>query len=379
VLHRRNLTILCMIVLFVPWSVGPTAAQEGVSAGASITVVDALGREVTLEKLPARIVAPGKATWMLAHALYLFPEANSRVLAMEEHRGVASEFIASLYPNFADKPHVEMNASAEQIAPLKPDLVILKSYMKDRLGDSLEQLGLPVVYVDLETPEQFFRDVANLGILFGDEQRANEIKAFYQERLDLLRQRLGGVDPTARPEVLVIQSTDRAQEIAFEVPPVQWMQTIEITLAGGNPVWDETANQTGWNIVNFEQIAAWDPDEIFVIVFRDDPAPVLDRLNSDSKWQALRAVKNGDLRAFPADYFGWDVPDPRWILGVMWAAKTMHPDLFADIDLTEEIHSFYGQMYGMDRSTISEEIISRLTGDVIAKPDAKATAPLTRE
>lgn len=60
----------------------------------------------------------------------------------------------------------------EQIALLDPDVVILRSFMADKLGRPLEEMDIPMVRVDLETPEQYFRDVATLGELFGNEARA---------------------------------------------------------------------------------------------------------------------------------------------------------------------------------------------------------------
>jgi iron complex transport system substrate-binding protein len=334
------------------------------SAGGAIEVTDALERVVAFSQLPQRIVVPGKGSWMVGHPLYLFPEATERVLAMEARRGTVSEFIASIEPGFNDKPHLEQDAAPEQIAPLKPDAIILKSYMAENLGKPLEELGFPVVYVELETPEQFFRDVATIGQLFDNEARAQEVAAFYQARLDRIEQGLEGLGEADRPCVLVLQYMSTGEESAFQVPPASWMQTIQVEAAGGTPVWKDAAGAKGWQVVNFEQIAAWDPDKIFVIVFRADPDPVMEQLKADPKWQALRAVQNGELYAFPADFYGWDVPDPRWILGMTWAATKIHPERFADVDITQEVYEFYGQMYGMDQAAVDEHIVPQLKGDV---------------
>jgi len=334
-----------------------------VSASAGVEVTDALGRTVAFSELPHRIVVPGKGSWMVGHPLYLFPEASERVYAMEARRSSVSDFIAAIEPGFNDKPHLEADAGPEQIAPLKPDAIITKSYMKEKLGNALETLGFPVIYVGLETPEQFYADIATIGQLFGDEARAQEITAFYQAKVDRIQERVAKLDESAKPSVLVIQHTGKGEEIAFKVPPASWMQTIEMEKAGGLPVWTEAAG-SGWEVVNFEQIAAWDPDKIFVIVFRSDSVPVMEKLNNDLKWQSLQAVQNGDLYAFPGDYYGWDVPDPRWILGMTWAATKIHPDIFTDVDIMQEVYDFYGQMYGMSRASVDEHIIPQLSGSI---------------
>lgn len=82
------------------------------------------------------------------------------------------DFLSFVDPAFGDKAVLEVEAGPEQIAPLDPDVVILRSFMADKLGKPLGELDIPVVYVDLETPEQYFRDVAPLGELFGNEARA---------------------------------------------------------------------------------------------------------------------------------------------------------------------------------------------------------------
>ncbi|HEY45120.1 MAG TPA: ABC transporter substrate-binding protein [Anaerolineae bacterium] len=338
-----------------PSTVLPTT-EEGM-----IQVTDAMGRVIMLPHLPQRIVVPGKGTWMPGHVLYMFPEASERVLAMEERKGSASDFLPLIDPSFNDKPHVEYGASAEQIVPLNPDAIVMKSYMAETLGEPLELLGFPVIYVELETPDQFFRDLATLGQLLGNEARAQEIEAYYQTRIDRVEQ---GVSGAERPRVLVIQHNSSGEEVAFEIPPAAWMQTIQVEMAGGTPVWREASQGGGWTVVNLEQIAAWDPDIIFVIAFRADPGELVEELKADPKWQALQAVQNEKLYGFPLDIYGWDLPDPRWILGLTWVATKIHPNRFADIDMMQEVYDFYGQMYGMDRAAVEEHILPVLKGDL---------------
>jgi len=331
-------------------------AEEGI-----IRVTDALGRTIELPHLPQRIVVPGKANWMPGHVLYMFPEASERVMAMEARKGNPSDFLPLLDPSFNEKPHLEKDAAAEQIVPLNPDAIVMKSYLAETLGEPLELLQFPVVYVDLETPEQFFRDLATLGQLLGNEARAREIEAYYQVRIDRVEQGISGAD---RPRVLVLQHSSTGEEIAFEVPPAAWMQTIQVEMAGGTPVWTEASQSGGWTVVNLEQIAAWDPDIIFVIAFRGDPSAVVEELKADPTWQALQAVQNERLYAFPLDLYGWDLPDPRWILGLTWAATKIHPDRFADVDMMQEMYDFFNQMYGMDQAAVEEHILPVLKGDL---------------
>jgi iron complex transport system substrate-binding protein len=257
-----------------------------------------------------------------------------------------------------------VEAGPEQIAPLKPDVVILRSFMQESLGQPLEQVDIPVVYVDLETPEQYFRDLVTLGQLFDNEARAGEIQAFYQARLDRLEEGLGGLADEQKPRVLVVQYSDQGGEVALNVPSASWLQTTEAELAGGLPIWKEAAQSGGWTVVSFEQIAAWDPDQVFVISYGADPAQVVAELEASSQWQALRAVQEGQLYGFAADVYSWDQPDPRWILGTTWLASKIHPGRLEGLDLMDEVSQFFGQMYGLDDASVQEQIVPLLKGDV---------------
>jgi iron complex transport system substrate-binding protein len=328
------------------------------------TVVDALGRSVQFEELPQRIVVAGKSSLTIIDTLYLFPEAKERVVGLVVGQQKPGAFLSLVDPSFDQKAVLEVEAGPEQIAPLKPDVVVMRSFMKKDLGDALEQLKTPVVYVDLETPEQYFRDMVTLGKLFGNEARAEEIRAFYQARLDRLDESLGALVDDQKPRVLIVQYSDQGGEVALNVPSASWLQTKEAELAGGRPVWIEAAQGGGWTVVNFEQIAAWDPDTVFVISYKADPSQVVEALKADARWQALRAVQEGQVFGFASDLFSWDQPDPRWILGVTWLAGRLYPDRFADLDMVSEATRFFEQMYGMDGVAVEEQILPTLKGDV---------------
>ncbi len=88
-----------------------------------------------------------------------------------------------------------------------------------------------------------------------------------------------------------------------------------------------------------------------------DPLQVLEKLQADPNWQALRAVKDGKLYAFPGDLYLWDQPDPRWILGLTWLAGKLHPDRFPGLDMTAEAKTFYQTLYGLDADFVEQNII----------------------
>lgn len=323
----------------------------------SITVIDALEREVTLPSPPERIIAAGRATTMVINALYLFPEAQERLVTFESRSQRGFDFYSIIQPKFEELELLERNAGPEQIVPFQPDLVVLKSYMADSLGAALEEIDIPLIYVDFETPEQFERDIDILGTALGNTDRAREINAYYDTQLEMIASKLENVPEVDKPEVLLLQYSDEEGEIAFEVPSVSWLQTELVTLAGGIPAWSEAAQAGGWTVVGFEQIAVWNPEKIFVIDYDEDPAAAVESLKQNPNWMALDAVQQDEIYGFPGDFWSWDQPDPRWILGLTWMFTKIHPDITTDIDLRQEVLDFYTQMYGLTPEVVEAEIL----------------------
>ena len=236
--------------------------------------------------------------------------------------------------------------------------------MADQLGEPLEQLSLPVIYLDLETPEAFYLDLEVLGKVFDNPARAEELTNYYQSRVSKVEQLVSGVSEDQKPTVLVIKYSDSGGETAFSVPPITWLQTRLVEIAGGYPAWKELDGGGGWVVVNIEQIAAWDPDIVFLIEYSGNAPEIKQNIINNPILSNLRAVKNDQLFAFAYDFYSWDQPDTRWILGLQWLATKIHPDLTRDIDILVEVNSFYAELYGMDQDTIDTEVLPRLSGDL---------------
>ncbi len=352
-----GLAVLLLLGLAGCSQSGATPASAGPGV---ITAVDALGREVELPGPAQRIVIAGRANFMLNDAVYAFPDAAQRIVALTKATQAAQAFVGLLDSDVEAKTRFMADAAAEEIATENPDLVLLKSYMRDSLGDPLEQLGISVVYLDLETPDQYQRDLATLGQVMGDPERAERLWGYYSEILDRVAQGTEGLTPDQKPRVLVLQYSDKGGEVAFQVPPAGWIQTQMVEMAGGAPVWTEAAPGGGWVVVNLEQIAAWHPDQIYVINYFGSTVDVVAQLQADPQWAEMAAVRDGRLYPFIGDYHSWDQPDTRWGLGLLWLAQHIQPERFADVDMRAEALRFFEMFYGLDQATIEAEIFSRI-------------------
>ena len=337
----------------------PQNVAGDASPGPALVVTDAAGRQVNLARMPQRMSITGKASFMIENAVYLFPEARQKGLAFlggqSLQRPEAGDFLSLIVPDHAARATLGGQAGIEEVAATRPDVVLMKSTVR-QVGETMGQVGLPVVFLDLETPAQYERDLAILGQLLGAPESAQTLMAYYRGILDDTARRTASLSPATQPRTLLIQSTERNGTAAFSVPAPEWIQTELVERAGGMPVWKDSAQRSGWTVVNLEQIAAWDPEVVFVVNYHGNAARAVAAIRADSQWQALRAIRTNRIYAFPGDFCSWDQPDPRWGLGLLWLATRLQPALFHDVDLEAEILRFYA-LYGLSPDTVRSRIL----------------------
>jgi len=346
--------LVCLVTL--PASLFPISAYADTGP---VQVTDAAGRTLTLEKPATRIVVVGSAPFIPLHMFYMFDQARERLAGFEVRGQVTDAFLELIDPDLSLKQTLAANPGPESVAAMTPDLVITKSTVEGQAARTLKALGIPVMHVGAETPDMFLSDIRNLGKVLGEERRADTIVQFYTDHLARIQQAVSTVPDLSRPRVLVLEYSNRGNRQALNVPAPGWIQTQQAVISGGRLVWtDNVSIRDGWQITGFEQIAAWDPDKIFLIVwYQLKGTEVLDSLYQDPKWAFLSAVKHRELHLFPQDIFGWDSASPRWILGTLWMAKQTYPDKFADLDIPRTVMAFYTQMYGLDPETIEDYLM----------------------
>lgn len=359
--YTAVLTLVLLLSVFLTEPLTAAGMQEEQTIPSEITAVDALGREVTLDAAPTRIAAVGKATMIVADALYMFEQAPDHVIALGITDQGLGDFYQYLAPEFPSDERISHNAGAEQIASLRPDLVLLKSYLFDGLGRVLQSLGIPVFTVSLESPEDYIVEIEQMGILLDETSRAHTITEYYENQLTEVQQR---VSDAASENVLLLYAAQRDGVTAFQAAPQDWMQTFMTREAGAQPVWEESNLTSGWQKVSLEQIAAWNPDHIYIISYRSPATEIVDRITEDPAWQQLKAFQHGNVKPFPADFHNWAQPDTRWILGLTYLAADLHPEEFSDVSMSEVVKDFYSKLYGISDDQVIGEIIRRYEASI---------------
>jgi len=315
-----------------------------------------------LDVLPKRIVQIGPSAFIVTNALYLFPEASSRLIGVADGNQGNGFFASDMDPSFKDKTILPRQAGTETVLALKPDMAVMKDFMKSRMGEPLERMNIRTVYLNLETPETWMEDLDKLGELFGNKRRADELKSNIRRRVASVEEPLAKLEEKNKPGVLLLYWNIKDGMMALNVPPLSWIQTRMVEMAGGVPVWKDADLGGRWTLTGIEQIALWDPDVILVAAYHVSAVEAVEKIKNDDIWRQIRAVASNRIHAFPGDYYSWDQPDIRWLLGLKWLATILHPDYFREVNMVDEARAFYEEVYEMGEAEFNSLILPRLTG-----------------
>jgi iron complex transport system substrate-binding protein len=225
------------------------------------------------------------------------------------------------------------NFNIEQAASLDPDLIIASS--RSAWLDSAAQLEIPVFLYDAETPELLKEAVLSTGIMFGPQSNAyaEAWVAYYDGIIHNIQRKTVDIPDEDRVRVLFTGTSP------LRVASGEMYQDFVIRAAGGVSV---SSSLTGyWNDVNLEQIAIWDPDVIIVPPYG---GATIDAIIESPEWQILDAVQAGRVYRMPKLVAPWDTPVPDSVLGIIWMAELLYPDLI-DLDCAEEVEYFYHTFY----------------------------------
>ncbi|MEM3541711.1 MAG: ABC transporter substrate-binding protein [Candidatus Methanomethylicia archaeon] len=344
--------VICFLVIgFIGFFWYPTGFKLVVSK--TITVTDSLNRIVSFEALPTRIVVASDTGGVtIIETLYMFKSAVNKVVAMDSWGIANNPLINILDPSLNSKVLFQKTPTVEEILKLQPDLVITRSYMASSLGKQLESAGVKLIYLDLETPEAFFKSVHLLGEILGEVDRAVEIVNYMKSIVYGVSSKVSGIQNKLR--VLFVWYTVKA----LRVPASGFIQNLLIELAGGISL-SSNVSGIGFPKVSPEQIVAWNPDIIFVTTYSDNPTPssAVKSILGDYKLSMVKAVREGKVYSVPGLVITWDAPGTRWPLFIAYMASIMYPNVFGDVNAVKNLAvSYYMKIYGISR-VIAESLI----------------------
>lgn len=322
-----RITILALICSLLIGSM--TGCKQESVEDTAFVVTDQAGREVRIEKEPETIVS----SYYIATSMLIALDQESKIVGVENK--AAERTITKLSaPEVADAACVgtAKDFDLEMCAALNPDLVVLPLKLKDVIP-SLQQLGITAVVINPETQELLEEAILLLGEVTGSKAIAEELVTFTAEKIKKLNVSMKNV---AKKRVYLAGTSG-----LLSTAGARMYQNSMILQAGGENV-AEALQDNYWMEIDYEQLLAWDPE--YIIIAAEANYSTEDVL-SDKRLTECTAVKNGDVYQIPNDIEALDSPVPGSLLGNLWLASVLHPDVYTEVEYERAVVEFYETFY----------------------------------
>ena len=350
----------------------PSEAQESAApseAPSEITVTDMIGRELT--------VTPGSYTRVVcigagALRMYSYIGDVSLLCGVEDIDNLTLEERPKMFDSVA-RPYVlaygdvfstlpscgvggpnAQAAEAEKILSCNPDIVI-SEYEDVEKEDALqEQLGVPVVTLKSGPngvfDDAFSQSMALLGQIFGEEEKAEALVSFIAAETAEIAERTASIADEDKPAVYVCGlgnwgTTNHLMTsqtyASFEVANIRNVVT-DLGANGVQPIEEEKFVALGADM----DIIVMDAAAVKNIkpLYQEDPT----MFDSCKAWQTGEVYLE---MAYNAYYTNYEIA----LINTWFIAKSVYPDLFADVDITAKTNEITSAFLGKE---LADEIFA---------------------
>lgn len=289
---------------------GKNETAQQAEAKFPVSITDATGEKVTIEKKPEKIVS-------------LIPSNTEIVYSLDLGEQIVGVTDFDNYPEEATKKEkvggIEFNV--EKIISLQPDLVLAHASSAETAKAGLQQIkdaGIAVLVVNNATNfDEVYDSISMIGTAAGEKKKADELIADMKKKIDEITTKAEGIKEADEKSVYV------------EVAPAP-----EIYAAGKNTFIDEmlklinaknAVTEEGWPKMDPEAVIQSNPDVIVTTHGYYTQEPVKN-ITSREGWQNITAVKEKRVVDIHSDKVTRQ--GPRLTEGVEELAKAVYPDIF---------------------------------------------------
>jgi len=269
----RFLTLaLLAILLLSACAVAPTPTPtlSPTEAAFPVTVTDAAGRTVKLEKQPTRIISLAPSTTEILFALGL----GDKVVGVDA--------FSNYPPEAKGKTQVGSfsQIDLEKVVGSQPDLVLAASLHAKGVVPELERRNIPVAVIEAKDIQDVFTKIELIGQMTGTRKEATALAGSLRKKLDEITAKVKMAKSLPR----VYWELDNT---LFSVGPGSFLDDV-IAKAGGVNIASDA--KTPYPQLSNETIVLKDPE---VIILADTPyGETAAQVMARPGWATISAVKN---------------------------------------------------------------------------------------
>lgn len=345
---RRILVSIVVLGLLLAGGCSKPESRGAQPSGNTKIITDSIGRQV---EIPAQINRIACLCPESGYALAMFGKGDKIVAVVG---GIQRDLILTeMYPQIKDLPVPKGSGviNIEELIKTAPDVVFVKSDTSSNEAEveKLNKSKIPFLVVDFYSMQEQQNAIAMIGKVVGADDKVAQYNQYYQKCLDRVQERVANIPQQER--VKVYHSINEATRT-----DIQKSLSGDWTKAAG--AYNVAANENlksmeGKYFASLEQILLWNPDVILA-----NELGVASYIMTNNQWAPIKAVKNKKVLQMPNGLSRWGHPSsPETPLAVLWLAKTIYPEKFADLDMVAETKSFYKEFFGFD---LSDEVANKV-------------------
>lgn len=319
-MKRLTASILTALLVLTSFGCSKDAKKVQDVKKAAIEITDAEGKTIKMEKAAEKIIS-------------LYSAHTENLFSLGLDREIIGVGTSDVYPPAVKQKKVyDYKADPENIIAVKPDLVLIRPFIRKSVPDfvkALEEAGINVVSLYPEKFDEFEDYIRKLGVLTGKTEKAEELLNKFKEDMDEIH----SVTKDKNPKVRVyFESTEKE----YRTVTKDSMAARVIEIAGGVNIADdavpvsETSSIASYGLEKIIEKG----DKIDVYVSQSGAMNAGGNPHSISirpGFSAIKAVKEN--RIYNIDEKLVSSPTFRYAKGIMELARMLYPEIFDDLSV----------------------------------------------
>jgi iron complex transport system substrate-binding protein len=295
---------LTMVLIFL---FGCSLSPESPSTFA-VQITDQSGKEVTIDKVPQRIISLAPSNTEILFALGL----ADRIVGVTEYCD---------YPSAAqEKPKIGgySTVDLEMVVQLEPDIIFGTSMHEAETIPKLEEFGLTVVVINPENIEEVFKAITLIGNCTDRSQAASQLVTEMRNYFQAVVDKTGNLLLAERPAVFYVVRADPL----YTAGSGTFINEL-IELAGGTNIFHSLS---GYPSVSLEAVVQANPQVIVAGSSMGSAESALAFLGTDNRLKNVDARINNRLYEIDANIVSR--PGPRLTEALSQLANMIQPEIF---------------------------------------------------
>lgn len=293
-MKRTAACLVCLMLAVLLFSACGGMQEEKASSGSSgdafAVLEDDAGRKVVLQQKPERVV--------VTSASFLEPlhEVGGSVVGRPDSKTKMPEYAKDI-PSVGQVYQIDV----EKVLACNPDLVIVNKGMNEKLVQTMEDNGIPVVVVNMKSYEDVKRELRLFAKITGKEEKGEQLIAGMDSKIQSVQERM----PKERRRVAILHSTNQGLSVQLEgsiAGSIASMLGWENVASGMTPM-EKNPDAAPYSL---ETLVEQNPEIIFVTSMgkMDDIKKNMQKtIEENPAWQTVPAIRANRLYYLPQDMF----------------------------------------------------------------------------